>query len=71
VRHAHQAVSRQRPLAQALSAAIDGVARRPSRPAPKLAMEVATAVLYLEAAFQDLDPNDAQLAERTRAWPSA
>ena len=29
---------------------------RASRPAPELAMEVATAMLYLEAAFEDLDP---------------
>ena len=28
-------------------------------------MEVATAVLYLEAAFEDLDPADAKLAART------
>lgn len=53
------------PLARTLSAAIDGVARSGKAPAPELAMEVATAVLYLEAAFQDLDPNDQQLAERT------
>src|SRR5205085_9253532 len=32
---------------------------------PELAMEVATAVLYLEAAFQDIDPNDQELSERT------
>ena len=41
-----------------------GRAVRPA-PGPELAMEVATAVLYLEAAFQDLDPADAQLAART------
>ncbi len=34
-------------------------------PAAELAMEVATAVLYLEAAFEDLDPADTQLAART------
>ena len=36
-----------------------------ARPAAELAMEVATAVLYLEAAFEDLDPSDSQLAART------
>ncbi|MDB5894917.1 MAG: putative histidine kinase, CheA, partial [Rhodoferax sp.] len=34
-------------------------------PRIEVAMEVATAVLYLEAAFQDLDPTDSQLAVRT------
>lgn len=53
------------PLVQALQAAIEQVGRSGRAPAPELAMEVATAVLYLEAAFQDLDPNDAELAERT------
>lgn len=54
------------PLAQGLHGAIDAVVRGGKPPAPELAMEVATAVLYLEAAFQDLDPNDATLAERTQ-----
>lgn len=53
------------PLAEALNAAIDGVARSARAPGPELAMEVATAILYLEAAFEDLDPTDAQLAART------
>ena len=53
------------PLAAALNAAVDGVVRSNRAPSAELAMEVATAVLYLEAAFQDLDPNDAELAERT------
>lgn len=52
-------------LARTLNAAIDNVVKSGKAPAPELAMEVATAVLYLEAAFQDLDPNDQQLAERT------
>lgn len=54
------------PLAQALGGAVDSVAKASRVPTPELAMEVATAVLYLEAAFQDLDPNDATLAERTQ-----
>jgi chemosensory pili system protein ChpA (sensor histidine kinase/response regulator) len=52
------------PLAQTLQSAIESVGRSGRAPAAELAMEVATAVLYLEAAFQDLDPNDAELAER-------
>jgi len=53
------------PLAQALNNVIESVARSARAPGPELAMEVATAVLYLEAAFEDLDPADAQLAART------
>ena len=52
-------------LAEALNAAIEGVVRSAKSPGPELAMEVATAILYLEAAFEDLDPTDAQLANRT------
>ncbi|MES2945284.1 MAG: Hpt domain-containing protein [Pseudomonadota bacterium] len=54
------------PLAQALTRAIDMTARSGHAPGIELAMEVATSVLYLEAAFEDLDPRDPQLAERTR-----
>ena len=54
------------PLAQALTRAIDATARSGRAPAIELAMEVATSVLYLEAAFEDLDPADLQLAARTR-----
>ncbi|MES2362680.1 MAG: Hpt domain-containing protein [Pseudomonadota bacterium] len=54
------------PLAQALSRAIDATARSGQAPAIGLAMEVATSVLYLEAAFDDLDPSDPQLAVRTK-----
>ncbi len=53
------------PLAHALSSVIDTVVRTMRPPAAELAMEVATAVLYLEAAFEDLDPSDGQLAVRT------
>ena len=52
------------PLARALTTAIDAVAHAARPPRPELAMEVATAVLYLEAAFEDLDPTDSQLAGR-------
>ncbi|MES2512007.1 MAG: Hpt domain-containing protein [Pseudomonadota bacterium] len=54
------------PLAQALSRAVDVTARSGQTPPIGLAMEVATSVLYLEAAFDDLDPNDPQLAVRTK-----
>jgi chemosensory pili system protein ChpA (sensor histidine kinase/response regulator) len=53
------------PLAQSLTQVVDGVVRTARAPGPELAMEVATAVLYLEAAFEDLDPADTQLAMRT------
>jgi chemosensory pili system protein ChpA (sensor histidine kinase/response regulator) len=53
------------PLATALSGAVEAVVRSARAPGPELAMEVATAILYLEAAFEDLDPTDAQLADRT------
>jgi chemosensory pili system protein ChpA (sensor histidine kinase/response regulator) len=53
------------PLAQALINVIDAVVRTGRAPNAEVAMEVATAVLYLEAAFQDLDPSDSQLAVRT------
>ncbi len=54
------------PLAQALSRAVDVTAKSGQAPAIGLAMEVATSVLYLEAAFDDLDPNDPQLSVRTK-----
>ncbi len=53
------------PLAQSLSNAVDSVVRSGQPPRAELAMEVATAVLYLEATFEDLDTGDAQLAVRT------
>jgi chemosensory pili system protein ChpA (sensor histidine kinase/response regulator) len=52
------------PLAQALTQVVESVVRSARAPGPEMAMEVATAVLYLEAAFQDLDPADSQLAAR-------
>ncbi|MBX3653140.1 MAG: Hpt domain-containing protein [Ramlibacter sp.] len=52
-------------LAQALTQAMDTTVRSGKPPSTELAMEVATAVLYLEAAFEDLDPSDSQLVVRT------
>jgi chemosensory pili system protein ChpA (sensor histidine kinase/response regulator) len=52
-------------LARALMGAIDATVRSGAAPAPSVAMEVATAVLYLEAAYEDLDPTDSQMADRS------
>jgi chemosensory pili system protein ChpA (sensor histidine kinase/response regulator) len=52
-------------LARALTQAIDSTARSNEAPTPALAMEVATAVLYLEAAYDDLDPTDSHMAQRS------
>jgi len=54
------------PLAQALAAAADATVRSGQPPRIEMAMEVATSLLYLEAAFDDLDPDDPLLAVRTR-----
>ena len=53
------------PLALALSRVVDTTVRSGHAPPIELALEMATAVLYLEAAFDDLDPNDPQLTLRT------
>lgn len=53
------------PMVQALNNAVDASMRSGRPPATELAMEVATSVLYLEAAFEDLDPHDRQLTART------
>ena len=52
------------PLAQALSHAVETALAAGKAPRSELAMEVATSVLYLEAAFEDLDPNDSQMTGR-------
>ncbi len=53
------------PMAHALTDAVEASALSGKPPATELAMEVATSVLYLEAAFEDLDPHDRQLTART------
>ena len=53
------------PMVQALNNAVQASLNSGKPPATELAMEVATSVLYLEAAFEDLDPNDRQLTART------
>jgi chemosensory pili system protein ChpA (sensor histidine kinase/response regulator) len=52
------------PLAQALTGAVDTVTRAGRAPSTELAMEVATAVLYLEAVVQDFNPADPHLPAR-------
>ena len=53
------------PLAVSLTRSIDSVTRTAQTPRLELAMEFATSILFLEAVFEDLDPNDPQLAVRT------
>lgn len=53
------------PLALAMGRTVEMVVRSGEAPGPELAMEVATSVLYLEAVFEDIDPNDTELARRT------
>lgn len=54
-------------LARALVKAADQATRDAAGVRPELAMEVATTTLYLEAAFEDFDPNDAEMTQRTQA----
>ena len=52
-------------LVRALTQAIETTTRSGEAPPPSLAMEVATVVLYLEAAYEDLDPTDSHMAQRS------
>jgi len=54
------------PLASALVKAADRAVHEAGGVRPELAMEVATTTLYLEAAFEDFDPADPELAVRTQ-----
>ena len=51
-------------LGRALVHAIDSTVRSGSAPVTPVAMEVATAILYLEAAYDDLDPTESTMGER-------
>jgi chemosensory pili system protein ChpA (sensor histidine kinase/response regulator) len=51
-------------LSTALMAVAESAAKSGKAPEPALGMEVATSILYLEAGFEDFDPNDPALAER-------
>ena len=53
-------------LARALTKAVEVTVRSGEPPTTPVAMEVATSVLYLEAAYEDLDPNDNQIAVRCK-----
>ncbi|SDI25326.1 Hpt domain-containing protein [Variovorax sp. OV700] len=53
------------PMVDALTHAVEASVRSGQPPDTELAMEVATSVLYLEAALEDLDPSDPQLTSRT------
>ena len=52
-------------LSRALTRAIDSTVRTGAAPVAPVAMEVATAILYLEAAYDDLDPTESTMAERS------
>ena len=52
-------------LAAALTQAGEFTARSGVSPSTAVAMEVATSVMFLEAAFEELDPADVQLTQRT------
>jgi chemosensory pili system protein ChpA (sensor histidine kinase/response regulator) len=51
-------------LGRALVRAIDFTVRSGSAPVAPVAMEVATSILYLEAAYDDLDPTESTMGER-------
>ncbi|MBS0506442.1 MAG: Hpt domain-containing protein [Proteobacteria bacterium] len=51
-------------LAQALTRALDATQRRGEIPPAALAMEVATAVLYLQASFEELDASQDNMGQR-------
>ncbi|MEO8857355.1 MAG: Hpt domain-containing protein, partial [Burkholderiaceae bacterium] len=52
-------------LARALTRAAEATLRQGEAPAAAVAMEVATSVLYLEAAYDDLDPTESDMAQRS------
>ena len=51
-------------LVGALNEVVDTTARQQKPPEATLGMEVATAILYLEATFEDFDPDDKQQSSR-------
>ncbi|WP_342128829.1 hybrid sensor histidine kinase/response regulator [Hydrogenophaga sp. OTU3427] len=53
------------PLAQAFVDAVNQVGAVPERITPQLALEVATALLFLTATLEDFDPSDPGLADRS------
>lgn len=55
------------PLGQALQRAAEATALSGDAPGASLAMEVATAVLFLQACYQEMDIDEAQMSERSLA----
>ena len=55
-----------KPLSEALQRVVAQVAQSGRPPGPALAMETATAVLFLDASFIDFQPGDARFAARMR-----
>ena len=51
-------------LSGALNEVVDSTARQQKPPEAALGMEVATAILYIEASFEDFDPEDKQQSSR-------
>ena len=51
-------------LGRAMVRAIESTVRSGSAPVAPVAMEVATSILYLEAAYDDLDPTESTMGER-------
>ena len=52
-------------LARSLVRAVEATSRSGEPPSTPVAMEVATSVLYLEAAYDDLDPTDTSMTARS------
>lgn len=52
-------------LARALLKAVDGTVRSGEPPTTPVAMEVATSILYLDAAYEDMDPTESNMKERS------
>ncbi|QDL55697.1 Hpt domain-containing protein [Rhodoferax aquaticus] len=52
-------------LSSALQRAIEFTIASSAAPTPAVAMEVATTILYLEAAYEDLDPTNSHMMERS------
>jgi chemosensory pili system protein ChpA (sensor histidine kinase/response regulator) len=52
-------------LSRALLKAVEVTVRSGEPPTTPVAMEVATAILYLDAAYEDMDPTESQMAERS------
>lgn len=53
-------------LARVLMRAVENTVRAGEPPVTAVAMEVATAILYLDAAYEDIDPSDTSMAERSQ-----